>query len=90
MIIYNSKLAKLLKVSGITLFPFIFISLSKEDTPAKLIRHEKIHIKQQIRWFIIPFYVVYIYDYIYGRINGLTHWGAYRNIRFELEAYDND
>ncbi len=86
MIIYNSKLANLLKVNGITLYPFIFIVCSKIDCPKWLINHERVHIKQQLSWFIIPFYIVYIWDYIVGRIKGLSHQKAYRNIRFEKEA----
>lgn len=87
MIIYDSKLARLLRVGGITLFPFIFIACSKNDCPVWLISHERLHIKQQLRWFIVLFYVVYLWDYAISRIRGMKHSQAYRNIRFEKEAY---
>jgi hypothetical protein len=87
MIIYNSRFARLLGVNGITLYPFIFIADSFIKCSPRVLRHEQIHIKQQKDWFIIPFYIVYIWDYILGRIKGLNHREAYRNIRFEIEAY---
>ena len=87
MIIYNSRLAKLLKVNGITLWPFIFISHSKKNCPDWLLRHEQIHIEQQLKWWIIPFYIVYLWDYARGIYTGLKHDAAYRAVRFEIEAY---
>jgi hypothetical protein len=87
MIVYNSKIAKLLKVGGITLWPFIFIAASEKDCPAWLLKHEQVHIRQQLNWLIIPFYVVYLWDYFKGRLKGYTHDLAYRSIRFEVEAY---
>ncbi len=90
MIIYNSKIPKWLGYKGMAIYPFIFISYSCIDCPARVIKHEKIHIKQQLKWLIIPFFIVYGLDYIVGRIKGLNHDEAYRDIRFEKEAYGND
>ena len=87
MTIYNSKLAKLLNVGGITLWPFIFVVHSKDICPDWLLRHEQVHIDQQLRWLIIPFYIVYLWDYFKGRLKGYNHDTAYRSIRFEVEAY---
>ncbi len=87
MIIYNSKLAKLFRVNGITLYPFIFIMYTKEDCPQWLLDHEQVHIEQQLRWWIIPFYVVYLWDYCKFRLKGCNHKTAYKFIRFEVEAY---
>ena len=87
MIIYNSKLPKLLKVNGITLWPFIFIVCSEKDCPAWLLKHEKIHVEQQLRWLILPFYIVYLWDYCKFRLKGCNHTTAYKFIRFEVEAY---
>ena len=87
MIFYNSKLAKLFRVEAITLWPFIFVADSKENCPVWLLEHEQVHIEQQIRWLIIPFYMVYLYDYFKGRLKGYDHDAAYRLIRFEVEAY---
>ena len=90
MIIYNSKIPKWLGYEGLTLYPFIFIIHSYIDCPKWLIKHEQIHLRQQLRWFIIPFFIVYIWDYVAGRVKGLNHNEAYKNIRFEKEAYKND
>ncbi|MCK5605101.1 hypothetical protein KAR91_24640 [Candidatus Pacearchaeota archaeon] len=87
MIIYNSNFAASLKVNGITIWPFIFISCSKKDCPEWLLKHEQVHIKQQINWFILPFYIVYLWDYAIYRLKGYNHDTAYRSIRFEVEAY---
>lgn len=62
------------KYKGITLYPFIFV-LDKKDK--KLIRHELIHIKQQLNGWIIGFYIKYIYYHFkYG----------YWNNPYEIEA----
>jgi hypothetical protein len=88
VILYNSNLAKILKVDGITLFPFIFIANSKENALEWRISHEKVHLWQQLKWLIIPFYVVYLLEYVSGRFKGLNHYQAYRNISFEKEAWN--
>jgi hypothetical protein len=88
VILYNSKLAKLLKVDGITLFPFIFIANKKGNSLEWRINHEKVHLRQQLKWLIIPFYVVYLFEYAIGRFKGLNHNQAYRNISFEKEAWN--
>lgn len=71
-------------VIGITLCPFgIYI----ENTNINIlsvkytINHEKIHWQQQIELLIIPFYILYIFEFF---IKG------YDNISFEREAYAND
>jgi hypothetical protein len=44
-----------MKISGITLFPFIFVQ-RKEDSKNKiLINHETIHIRQQLELLIVRF-----------------------------------
>jgi hypothetical protein len=88
MIFYNSNIPKWFGFEGITIFIFIFINYSEQDCPKWLVNHEKLHVEQQIKWLFIPFYIVYAWDYVLGRLSGLTHWGAYRNIRFEKEAYE--
>lgn len=90
MIIYNSKIPKLFEYEGMTIFLFIFISYSKEDCPKWLIQHEQMHIQQQKDWWYIPYYIVYIWDYLKNRIKGMNHNDAYRNIRFEIEACEKE
>lgn len=88
MIIYNSKIPALLGAEGLTIFPFIFISHKKESCPEWLLRHEQVHIKQQLRWLILPFFVIYGAHYVINRLRGMEHVYAYRNVCFEREAYD--
>lgn len=86
IILKNFPLRK--KIAGITLWPFILV---KMDNPTRrLIRHEQIHLRQQLELLIIPFYIWYLIEW-------LIRWSvykdkdkAYRNISFEREAYQND
>ena len=43
---------------GLTLWPFIFVN---DKTNKGLIEHEKVHIEQQQRGWLIGFYVKYLY-----------------------------
>ncbi|KAB1156600.1 hypothetical protein [Flavobacterium luteum] len=75
---------------GITIFPFIVI---KEDLDAKnlvLINHEKIHIRQQLEMLVLPFYFIYVLDYLLKTVRYKDKNIAYRNIIFEKEAYSNE
>jgi hypothetical protein len=79
------KGAKLPKVKGITLFPFIFLSTK---LPSKiLVNHERIHIRQQMELLIIPFYLWYGIEWIIHYFQVRNFWIAYRMISFEKEAY---
>ena len=77
-----------MRANGMALFPFLLV---KCKSPSKvLINHERIHFKQQIELFILPFYIWYVIEYLIHRISGQTPEYAYRNISFEKEAYEND
>lgn len=87
MMIKNSRLAKLLRVNGIVLYPFIFFA-PKDPNPI-LVNHELIHVAQIKRLGVIKFYTRYLLEYLKARRAGLSHDRAYRAISFEREAYDN-
>jgi len=72
------------KYAAITLWPFIFI---KSDCPPHILIHEKVHIKQQLAFWILGFYFIYILQYIFFYIKYRNHWKAYYTIGFEQEAY---
>ncbi|MDQ1086531.1 hypothetical protein [Siphonobacter sp. SORGH_AS_1065] len=72
-------------MNGITLWPFIIVSTPRPS--ASLMNHERIHIRQQAEWLILPFYLWYISEYYYHRLKGKSHHAAYRAISFEKEAY---
>ena len=75
-----------MKIDGITLFPFIFII---KDPPKTLLNHETIHFIQAKETFIIPFYIIYLFDFIKHYIKYRDTNKAYHLIRFEREAYAN-
>ena len=76
------------KIQGITLFPFIIVRSKK---PSKvLINHEKIHIRQKLELFVLPFYIWYFIEWLFHYARCRSFWIAYRQISFEREAYDNE
>ena len=76
--------------SGITLWPFVIVRNEKLAQNARLINHERIHLRQQIEMGIIFFYVWYLLEYFIRLVMYRSHYKAYRMISFEQEAYDND
>ncbi|MFD1285974.1 hypothetical protein ACFQ3R_13830 [Mesonia ostreae] len=72
---------------GITLFPFIFLAKADLFQDATLIRHEKIHLRQQAELLIIPFYAWYGVEFLVRYIQYKNKGVAYRNISFEREAF---
>lgn len=90
MIIVCQRLLKNTKISGITLFPFIFVKKKEYRQNKVLINHEKIHLRQQLELLIIPFYIWYLSEYYIKYLKYKDPNLAYRNISFEKEAYEND
>lgn len=84
--VYNHRLPVLLKTGAVTLRKTIYYKKSKEDVPEWLRRHELVHIKQYAKYGVVGFLSIYSYHYLKGRINGKSHWGAYLDIPFEVEA----
>ncbi|MBL7924147.1 MAG: hypothetical protein JNL88_08115 [Bacteroidia bacterium] len=76
--------------SGMAVFPFLLFR--KKDLPlhARLLNHERIHLRQQVELLVIPFYIWYLLEYLFYRLKGKNHYRAYRSIRFEREAYAHD
>lgn len=72
------------------IFPFLFIRDEKLKSDEVLINHERIHFKQQLELFILPFYLFYLLHYLFNLIVYKNHSLAYFNICFEREAYTND
>lgn len=66
--------------AAMAFFPFVIVNSQVEATP-ELINHERIHLRQQLELFIIPFYVWYLIAY---------YRKGYHNVSFEREAYAND
>lgn len=75
---------------GITIFPFMFLKTKALKRNTVLINHEKIHLQQQLELLIIPFFILYGFEFLI-RLFQYRNWKlAYRNISFEREAYQNE
>lgn len=92
-VIYSDKildrLSWFMRIGGITLFPFIIMREKHQGTERGkvVLNHEMIHIKQQLECLIIPFYLLYVLNFILNLL--LMKKRPYRSIAFEKEAYQN-
>jgi hypothetical protein len=76
-----------LKVNAMAIFPFILVKQPHLKHDAQLIRHETIHLRQELELLIIPFYILYLFNYLINLWRYRDHNKAYLNIIFEREAY---
>ncbi|MEJ7780706.1 MAG: hypothetical protein WKF68_14075 [Daejeonella sp.] len=79
-----------LPAAGMAIFPFVLIKYRELKADRQIINHELIHLRQQIELLIIPFFILYLINYLVNLIKYRHHDRAYRNIIFEREAYEND
>ncbi len=85
IVVKNVRPLKIFRINGIVLWPFLFYA---DADPHPVIRnHEEIHLEQLRRTGVVKFYTRYLAEYFNGRMKGLKHDEAYRNISFEKEAY---
>jgi len=75
---------------GLTLWPFIILKNHTLKKDAILIHHERIHLKQQQELLLLPFYILYLTEWIMRCIIYFDSYRAYQNISFEREAYANE
>ena len=71
---------------AINLFGIIF---AKGECSAITLNHEKIHTRQMLELFVIPFYLLYVIEWLVRIVKYKDKVKAYRNISFEREAYAN-
>ncbi len=71
---------------AITLFGMVFAKreLNKEEQ-----NHEAIHIRQGNEMLWLPFYLIYVTEWLIRLIQYRDRTEAYYNISFEREAYSN-
>lgn len=50
--------------TGIAIFPFVFLKARCLKENQILINHENIHLRQQLELLVLPFYVVYILEFL--------------------------
>jgi hypothetical protein len=75
---------------GLTLFPFVFVKYRPDSDNKVVVNHEKIHLRQQLELFVLPFYIWYLLEYAVRLLQYKNANLAYRNISFEREAYANE
>lgn len=76
--------------SAMALYPFILIKREEMRDDATLIRHERIHHRQQVELLLVGFYLLYAAHYCVNLLRYRNHYKAYRAIIFEREAYRMD
>jgi hypothetical protein len=92
MIIKWKWFCNLIGVRGIILWPFIFVITKSNKV---LLNHEKIHLKQANELFVIPFYIMYLLQYLkqkrkYKHLTGsIRNYFSYRTMPFEMECFQN-
>tara|TARA_R110000803_G_scaffold96009_1_gene164116 strand:- start:136 stop:510 length:375 start_codon:yes stop_codon:yes gene_type:complete len=93
---YNNKfldnISWFFKVGGISLFPIVVLrerykNQELEYGLQRIVTHETIHFQQQLEMLVIPFYIIYILEYVIKALYYFNIEKAYRNISFEREAY---
>jgi hypothetical protein len=87
--IFDAAFTKFFKLEGFVLYPFVFITQTKEKTLPSILKHELTHVTQVRREGPLKFYAKYLY-YIY---KSRQQNGDYENVFFyneyEDEAYEN-
>ena len=76
MLVLN-KLIPFKGFKAMAIWPFIFVRKECKFGNVDL-NHEQIHLKQQLELLIIPFYIIYLIEWIFK---------GYKKISFEKEAY---
>ena len=77
------------KVTAITLFGLVFTRDRRRITP-DILNHELIHCQQQLELLYIPFFILYVLEWLVHLVKYRDWWKAYDAISFEKEAYAND
>lgn len=87
MIIRNRVLPIGRRFSAINICGLLFVKQSAELTP-ELLTHERIHTRQMTELFIIPFYIIYVAEWLVRVVlSGGNLFGSYRALSMEREAY---
>ena len=75
-----------IEISAITLGPVVLSSGTMSENTR---RHETIHWEQYKELLIVGFIFLYLLFWLRNLLSGLDGKGAYMNIPFEKEAYEN-
>lgn len=88
-IVVRCKHFPLRPFAGITLLCFIVF---RQDVPvtAATMRHEMTHVRQQLEWLGVGFFVLYLAEFLFHYLRCRNYMAAYRRISFEREAYAHE
>jgi hypothetical protein len=75
--------------AAMAIFPFIIFKKKEFINPNRL-NHEKIHLRQQLELFVLPFFIWYAIEFLYKYLKFKSSKKAYYDICFEVEAYSNE
>ena len=74
--------------TAINLFGLIFVRKGMTFTATDL-HHERIHTRQMLELLIVPFYLIYLIEWLIRFIRMRNIRRAYLSISFEREAYEH-
>ncbi len=72
--------------TAINLFGLIFVRRGKMFTAVDL-QHERIHTRQMLELLVLPFYLIYLVEWVVRLLQTRSLRSAYLSISFEREAY---
>ena len=75
---------------GLSLWPFIILREASYKQDKVLLRHERIHLRQQQELLLVFFYLWYVLEWLFRTLWYFDSYRAYQNISFEREAYANE
>lgn len=75
---------------AINILCMVFVRKDCGELTAHDINHEAIHSRQMKELLFLPFYLIYVTEWLWGLIRYRDAIKSYLNISFEREAYDNE
>ncbi|MCF0187112.1 MAG: hypothetical protein HUJ98_11555 [Bacteroidaceae bacterium] len=77
------------RIVAITLFGLVF-TRHRDRLDKYMLNHELIHCRQQLEWLYVPFFALYLAEWLWYMARYRNWDRAYMAISFEREAYAND
>lgn len=89
MPIVRNKVFPFKGFSAVNVFGIIFVRSEAYPLSATDLHHEQIHTRQMQELAFVPFYMLYLVEWIFRSIRHRSFIQGYYNISFEREAYGN-
>lgn len=87
--VIETRLVPECNIAAITLFGLVF-TRHRKLIDERMLNHELIHCQQQLEWLYIPFFILYVAEWLFFLVRYRDTVKAYMAISFEREAYAND